>query len=227
MLGNSVLEVRLAGIMRLNACSGTSPPIPSTADLRGWNLCGLNLSSASVNIPTNTIVPIMKPSATFVVQASRERPIEKPRPAKSWMDTEAIMEAIRDREEAGIRLEWFTGVRLELDGAYLRGVVLRGADLRTAQLPDADLMDADLSYTLLDDADLSGAWLGGADLSGARMSNTNLSGAILVHGAPNSMDEDEVMRVADLPNTRHGLARGPRSSMRRSGQAAHPEGWCL
>lgn len=72
------------------------------------------------------------------------------------------------------------GLRLNLSGADLRGVILRRTDLQWAILRGANLQGADLSEAILCGANLSGADLSGADLSRADLSEAKLSWANLL-----------------------------------------------
>ena len=74
-------------------------------------------------------------------------------------DLQAVMDVIRGRSNAEVRLEGKEGFRLQLQYADLRGATLHGADLRRAILWGADLSGAFLASTRLDCARLNDARL--------------------------------------------------------------------
>ena len=150
MLGNEVLSVRLGGIYALERLATEHP--------EQYHVQVMKLFCAFARNPT-------KDDDAIGNSYRRRKPFARE-------DVEAAMEAIRDRNEAGIELERSAEVDLVLDSAYLRGL-----DLRNADLVGAKLIEANLSNAQLDGADLSGAWLCGSNLSGATLSATNLSGA--------------------------------------------------
>ena len=80
-------------------------------------------------------------------------------------DLQAVMDVIRGRSSAEVRLEEKEGFRLQLQYADLRGATLHGADLRRAILWGADLSDALLASTRLDCAILNDAKLSDAQFS--------------------------------------------------------------
>ena len=80
-------------------------------------------------------------------------------------DLQAVMDVIRGRSDAGIRLEEREGYRLELQYADLRGANLHGADLRRSILWGADLSGALLASTRLDCARLNDARFSDAQFS--------------------------------------------------------------
>ena len=65
-------------------------------------------------------------------------------------DMQAVMDVIRSRSNAEVRLEEKEGFCLQLHYANLRGASLHGADLRRANLWGADLTDAFLASARLD-----------------------------------------------------------------------------
>ena len=156
MLGSKVLSVRLGGIYALERLAAEHP---EQYHLQIMKLFCAFARHISLDFETNSTVPST--------------------------DVQAVMEAIRVRSKAGVRLERNRCFRLELASANLGCVRLMGADLSHAVLTDANLSgarldDANLSDAWLDNANLAGAWLGGANLSGAHLWSTNLSRAFLV-----------------------------------------------
>ena len=145
MLGNEVLSVRLGGIYALQHLASEDP--------EQYHIQVMKLLCAFVRNPTKDAeAEVRQTHDTLRARHARE-------------DVQAAMEAIRDRKEAGIRLERNSEMKLELSSAYLRGLDLRNADLAGANLKDTDL---------------SGASLAGADLSDAILLSTNLSGTYFV-----------------------------------------------
>ena len=80
-------------------------------------------------------------------------------------DLQAVMDVIRGRSSAEVRLEEKEGFRLQLQYADIRGATLHGADLRRAILWGADLSGAYLASTRLDCALLNDAKLSDAQFS--------------------------------------------------------------
>ena len=152
MLGSQTLSVRLGGIYALQRLAAEHP--------EQYHIEVMKLSCAFVRNPT-------KDDDASDKSYRREKSLARE-------DVQAVMEAIRDRRGAGIRLERSSEVKLVLDSAYLRGLDLRNADLIGASLIEANLSDA-----LLDGADFSEAWLCGSNLTGTTLRATNLSGANL------------------------------------------------
>ena len=143
MLGNDILSVRLGGIYALERLAAESPD--------------------------HYHIQVMKLFCAFVVQTSQERcevTLEGTgSSARTQIDTQAIMDAIRNRKKVGIRLERTSEMTLELGSAYLEGLDLRNADLTGANLMDANLSRAELA---------------GADLYHATLLSTNLTGTSFV-----------------------------------------------
>jgi uncharacterized protein YjbI with pentapeptide repeats len=78
-----------------------------------------------------------------------------------------------------IEADFISKLKLNLDGATLRGCDLRRADLRGANLRKADLSEADLNEANLSEADLNEANLSNSSLSHAILNDANIKGANL------------------------------------------------
>lgn len=99
-------------------------------------------------------------------------------------DVQAIMDVLGGRSKRQIRLERDEGLKLNFQGADLRGCVLDGGDLSGAILKNADLsgvrfFDVKLSGANLYRADLRGAVLLKVDLSDSDVLEANVTGARL------------------------------------------------
>ena len=161
MLGNDILSVRLGGIYALERLAAENPD--------------------------HYHIQVMKLFCAFVVQASQERcegALKGPGSlARTQMDTQAIMDAIRNRKKVGIRLERTNEMRLKLGSACLGWLDLRNADLTGANLMDADLSRAELA---------------GADLSHACLLSTNLTGTSFVLKPDDEQDKGKTIVATGL-----------------------------
>ena len=99
------------------------------------------------------------------------------------------------------------GIRIDLSGADLQGLVIAGDDRVGADLIGADLSRADLRHASMHGAELTGAKMQGcdlrrADLRDARLTGADLTGADLSHASMRDADlRDADLTRADLTGT--------------------------
>lgn len=135
--------------------------------------------------PERYHIQIMSRLCAFVRHPTKEEQVPTAPRSRLREDVQAVMTAVRTREEAGLALEKESGFVLDLHGADLSGVFLFEANLSGAFLFDADLSRAVLVGANLSEAKLSGAKLivanlSLADFSQADLFQANLSRAHLV-----------------------------------------------
>ncbi|MCY3596601.1 MAG: pentapeptide repeat-containing protein [Rhodospirillales bacterium] len=175
MLGGSALAARLGGVYALRDLGADYPEQYHMPAMR--LLCAF--ARHPTDVPESGVFNLMTPPGARMKIAVTRHLRE---------DVQAVMEVIRDRSDAQIKLEEESGFRLDLRGADLAGARLANAQLAEAhlsrtRLSRANLVDADLWH-----ADLScppnhvthyRTDLGGADLCGANLRHANLSGSNL------------------------------------------------
>lgn len=154
MLGNEILSVRLGGIYALQSLASEHPE-------QYYVQCMRLLCAFVRNPPKHVVV---------------EEYWDIDDRSDIWMptlreDVQAVMDALRNRNETHIALEKEAGFVIDLRFADLSDSFLYGINLSRSELTMVNLSGAYLKF-----ADFSGANLSGANLSNARLAGADLSG---------------------------------------------------
>ena len=188
MLGNEVLSVRLGGIYALQRLAEEHP--------EQYHIQIMNLFCEFARYPTEDSKLYQEPqgveSCTKIAQGfegTKQYTLEimgLDEPSlRMREDIKAVVSAIRERGQNGIKLEREAELRLDLSYSDLRHSFFLDADLSSAVLVNAKLHRANLIGSILSnayllDAKLQRAYLVGAKLSGARLHYANLCCASLM-----------------------------------------------
>ena len=164
MLGSEVLSVRLGGIYALQRLAQEHP--------QEFHVQVMQLFCAFARNPTGSEEKRGPRYGVFYREEPREIPLLRE-------DVQAVLSAIGNRGDDGMRLERAAGFTLDLYGVDIGGVSLAHANLSGADLQRANLVHAGFQSVTLSGADLRGANLHRAFLSGANLSRARLGGANL------------------------------------------------
>ena len=141
MLGSDVLSVRIGGVHTLRYLAVEQPNQYHVGVMRLLCAFARNPAKSGKNGGELATRRIYSDVAPIILRD----------------DLQAVMDVIRARSNAEVRLEEKEGFRLELQHADLRGATLHGADLRRAVLWGTDFSGAVLASTRLECAHLNDA----------------------------------------------------------------------